>query len=174
MISIDYVKQEDWKLFLSNDKYQKQLQEIDAFLAKEKLQGKTIFPEESLVFEALNHCPLQEVKVLILGQDPYHTPGLAHGLSFSVPREVKIPPSLVNIYKEIKQDLGIDNKAHGNLSNWAKQGVLLLNAILTVNMNEAGSHQKSAWEAFTNELIKDLSSQSEHIVFMLWGIFAQE
>ena len=157
---------------MAKEPYTSQLQSINSFLELELDKGKIIYPEKSKVFEALNRCPLESVKIVILGQDPYHNPGQAHGLSFSVPDGIKAPPSLVNIFKEIKSDLGIQN-VNGNLSSWASQGVLLLNAILTVNKNEPASHHKAGWEAFTDELIQDLSREKSHLVFMLWGKFAQ-
>ncbi|HPZ88392.1 MAG TPA: uracil-DNA glycosylase, partial [Flavihumibacter sp.] len=128
----------------------------------------------SQIFNAFAHTPLAKVKVIILGQDPYHNPGQAHGLSFSVPDGVAPPPSLLNIYKEITADLGVQMPRNGNLSKWADQGVLLLNASLTVRMNEPGSHAKIGWMDFTNAVIKQISDDRQHLVFLLWGRFAQE
>ncbi len=145
---------------------------LQAFLAEERKQFE-IFPPERLVFNAFNLTPLNEVKVVILGQDPYHNPGQAHGLSFSVPEGVKSPPSLVNIFKEINTDLGLPISKSGNLTAWAKQGVLLLNATLTVRANQPGSHQKKGWEQFTDEVIKKLSEQKTGLVFLLWGNYAK-
>lgn len=132
-----------------------------------------IFPPPKLVFNAFALCPLDEVKVVILGQDPYHGLGQAHGLSFSVPDGVRPPPSLKNIYKEIKEDLGVEIATSGNLEHWAKQGVLLLNATLTVKANSPASHQKLGWEQFTDAVIKKISNEKNHVVFLLWGRFAQ-
>jgi len=134
---------------------------------------ENIFPPQDLIFNALNLCPLPNLKVVILGQDPYHGPNQAHGLSFSVSDDVKIPPSLRNIYKELNSDLGLPIPTSGNLEHWAKQGVLLLNATLTVRASEAGSHQGLGWETFTDEIIKTISNQRENVVFLLWGKFAQ-
>jgi uracil-DNA glycosylase len=132
-----------------------------------------IFPPQALIFNALDLCPFKNVRVVILGQDPYHGAGQAHGLSFSVPDGVKTPPSLQNIYKEIKADLGKDVPLSGNLEHWAKQGVLLLNATLTVESGQPGSHQKLGWENFTDTVIKKISDEKEHVVFLLWGNFAR-
>lgn len=144
------------------------------FLLAEVAAGKTIFPDEADVFNAFTYTPFDRVRVVILGQDPYHGPGQAHGLSFSVPQGVKAPPSLVNIFKEIERDLGIARPAHGNLEHWAKQGVLLLNAMLTVEQRNAGSHQKKGWESFTDAAIEAINRQCEGVVFLLWGSYAQK
>lgn len=136
--------------------------------------SKAVFPPPKLVFNAFLHCPFEKVKVVILGQDPYHGMGQAHGLSFSVPDGVKAPPSLQNIYKEIAVDIGTDISQSGNLERWAKQGVLLLNATLTVEKGNAGSHQGLGWEQFTDAVIQKISDGKEHIVFLLWGKYAQE
>lgn len=132
-----------------------------------------VFPSAKLIFNAFNQCPLDTVQVVILGQDPYHGPGQAHGLSFSVPDGVAIPPSLRNIYKEIATDIGTVPPASGNLERWASQGVLLLNATLTVLPGQAGSHQKKGWEQFTDTVIATVSKEREHVVFLLWGNFAR-
>ncbi len=134
---------------------------------------KTVFPPPKLVFNAFELCPFEQVKVVILGQDPYHGKGQAHGLCFSVQDGVKIPPSLQNIYKEIKDDIGKEIPETGDLENWAKQGVLLLNATLTVEAGHAGSHQGLGWEQFTDAVIKKISDEKEHVVFLLWGKYAQ-
>ena len=134
---------------------------------------KTVYPPPKLVFNAFAHCPFDSVKVVILGQDPYHGPGQAMGLSFSVPDGVKTPPSLRNMYKEIKDDIGADVPESGNLERWADQGVLLLNATLTVEKDNAGSHQGLGWEQFTDAIIKKISDEKEHVVFMLWGNYAR-
>ncbi len=136
--------------------------------------SKDVFPPPKLVFNAFEHCPFKKVKVVILGQDPYHNPTQAHGLSFSVPNGVKPPPSLQNIYKEIATDIGTDIPRSGNLERWAEQGVLLLNATLTVEQNKPGSHQGLGWEVFTDAVIKKISDEKEHVVFLLWGKYAQE
>lgn len=139
---------------------------------KNLYQTNTIYPHPKNIFNAFNLCPFLQVKVVILGQDPYHGPSQAHGLSFSVPDGVKTPPSLQNIYKELHDDLGKDIPNSGNLEYWAKQGILLLNATLTVQANEAGSHQGLGWETFTDSVIKTISDKKEHIVFILWGKYA--
>lgn len=144
------------------------------FLRAEDAAGKIIFPGERDVFNAFTFTPFERVRVVILGQDPYHGPGQAHGLSFSVPQGVKAPPSLVNIFKEIERDLGIARPDHGNLEHWAKQGVLLLNAMLTVEQSNAGSHQRKGWESFTDAAIERLNHQREGVVFLLWGSYAQK
>jgi len=136
--------------------------------------SKTIFPPPKLVFNAFNHCRFDDVRVVILGQDPYHGPGQAHGLSFSVQDGVHIPPSLQNIYKEIQSDIGTKPPHSGNLERWADQGVLLLNATLTVEKRNAGSHQGLGWEQFTDAVIAKIAQEKEHVVFMLWGRYAQE
>lgn len=135
---------------------------------------KSVFPPPKLVFNAFEHCPFNKVKVVILGQDPYHNKGQAHGLCFSVPDGVKPPPSLQNIYKEIATDIGTDIPKSGNLERWAEQGVLLLNATLTVEQNKPGSHQGLGWEVFTDAVIKKISDEKEHAVFLLWGKYAQD
>lgn len=140
----------------------------DAYLSS------TVYPPPKLVFNAFAHCHFDDVKVVILGQDPYHGPGQAMGLSFSVPNGVRIPPSLLNMYKEIEADIGTTIPTSGNLERWAEQGVLLLNATLTVGAREAGSHQGWGWEEFTDAIIQHLSDKREHIVFMLWGSYAQK
>lgn len=147
---------------------------LKAFLQSEKQAGKVIFPPGSEIFNALNHTPFEEVKVVILGQDPYHGPGQAHGLCFSVQPGVKIPPSLLNIYKELVADIGIEMPSHGYLDAWAKQGVLLLNAVLTVEQANAGAHQGKGWEQFTDQVIQRLNEEREHLVFLLWGSYAQK
>ena len=132
------------------------------------------YPQGKDIFNAFNQCPLESVKVVLIGQDPYHGPGQAHGLCFSVPNGVAHPPSLINIFKEIETDLGISYPKNGNLTSWAKQGVLLLNATLTVQAHQAGSHQKKGWEEFTNAVIQTVSEETEGVVFLLWGGFAKK
>ncbi|MBN3521840.1 uracil-DNA glycosylase [Algoriphagus lutimaris] len=141
---------------------------------REEYSKEKIFPEGKNIFNAFWHCPLDQIKVVILGQDPYHGPGQAHGLSFSVKPGIPFPPSLLNIFKEIKNDLGKDLPSNGDLTRWADQGVFLLNATLTVRAHQAGSHQKKGWEEFTDEVIKKISEKREHVVFLLWGAYAQK
>ncbi len=164
-----------WKEVLKNEFTKQYFLEIATFLKIEKNAGKTIYPPGSLIFNAFNQTHFDNVKVVILGQDPYHNPGQAHGLSFSVQNGVKPPPSLVNIYKEIQGDLNIAMPVgYGNLTHWAQQGVLLLNAILTVRANEPASHSKIGWMNFTDSVITKISDEKKGIVFLLWGKFAQE
>ena len=146
---------------------------IAAFLHKEKRDGKTIYPPGPLIFNAFRLTPFDEVKVVILGQDPYHGPGQAHGLSFSVPDGIAMPPSLQNIYKEIAADLGTPAPASGNLERWARQGVFLLNSVLTVRAGAPTSHSSIGWQTFTDAVIKTISDRKECIVFMLWGNYAR-
>lgn len=162
-----------WLNHLQPEFEQQYMQELSAFLRTEKAAGKTIFPAGENIFSALNTTPLEQVKVVILGQDPYHGPNQAHGLSFSVPHGVKIPPSLINIYKEIQSDLGLPFPSHGNLTSWAEQGVLLLNSVLTVQSGLAASHQKRGWERFTDEIVNLLNQKRQGLVFLLWGSYAQ-
>lgn len=145
-----------------------------AFLDNEKEQGKVIYPSEADMFNAFNHTPFDQVKVVILGQDPYHGVGQAHGFSFSVKNGIAVPPSLKNIYKELQADIGMDIPHEGDLRSWADQGVLLLNAVLSVENAKAGSHQGRGWEAFTDEVISVLNTQKEGLVFLLWGSYAQK
>ena len=164
-----------WKEQLKAEFSKPYFLEIVTFLKTEKLAGKTIFPPGSLIFNAFNQTHFDKTKVVILGQDPYHNPGQAHGLSFSVPNGIKPPPSLVNMYKEIQTDIGVAMPAgYGNLTRWAEQGVLLLNAILTVRANEPASHSKIGWMMFTDAVIKHISDKKSGVVFLLWGKFAQE
>ena len=148
--------------------------ELKRFLLDEKQRGKSIFPKGANWFRALDLTPLDQVRVVILGQDPYHGPGQAHGLCFSVPPNVRPPPSLVNIYKELASDLGITPARHGFLEHWAKQGVLLLNSVLTVEMGRAASHRDRGWERFTDAVIREVNAKDEPVVFMLWGSYAQK
>ncbi|MCK9563853.1 MAG: uracil-DNA glycosylase [Bacteroidales bacterium] len=148
--------------------------ELKAFLQQQKQQGKIIYPPGSLWFNAFDTTPFDRVKVVILGQDPYHGPNQAHGLCFSVLPGVQTPPSLVNIYKELEADLGIPPARHGCLSHWAEQGVLLLNATLTVEQGRAGAHQGKGWETFTDAAVHALNEQRDNLVFMLWGSYAQK
>lgn len=165
---------ESWKNVLNDTFKAEPLVSLKAFLRDEKAQGKVILPHSTLWFNALNTTPLDHVKVVILGQDPYPTPGHAHGLCFSVLPEVKpIPKSLINIYKELQDDLGIGNQ-NGHLQSWAQQGVLLLNSVLTVESGKANSHQGRGWEYFTDVIINELNNQSRPIAFVLWGSYAQK
>ena len=163
-----------WKTTLQDQFEQPYFQALAAFLKNEKAAGKTIYPPGSLIFNAFNTTPFPEVKVVIIGQDPYHNPGEAMGLCFSVPKGVRVPPSLKNIYKELESDVGASIPNHGDLTSWAQQGVFLLNAMLTVERNRPGSHQKIGWQDFTDAVIRKLSDGREHIVFMLWGGFARK
>ena len=149
------------------------MQSLAAFLRQEKAAGKRIYPPGPQIFAALDATPFDQVKVVILGQDPYHGPGQAHGLCFSVPAGVDVPPSLQNIFKEIERDLGLPRPRHGNLESWAKEGVLLLNAVLTVEAGKAGAHQGKGWEGFTDHIVDTLNREREGLVFMLWGSYAQ-
>lgn len=161
-----------WRGLLSDQFKQQYWQDLESFVEGE-YKTTNVFPIKDLVFNALNSTSPSDIKVVILGQDPYHGPGQAHGLCFSVPDGVKIPPSLRNIYKEISNDIGGQIPESGNLEGWAKQGVLLLNATLTVQAGKAGSHQKKGWETFTDSVIRTISGNSEHVVFLLWGNYAQ-
>lgn len=165
--------EESWKNVLTDEFQSDYFASLKTFLKQEKEAGKIIYPEGKNIFTAFNHTPFEKVKVVILGQDPYHGPGQAHGLSFSVPDGVQTPPSLVNIFKELKSDLGVDNSTKSNLTKWADQGVLLLNATLTVQANHAGSHQNKGWEKFTDAIIRSLSEKKSGLVFILWGRYAQ-
>ncbi|BCU65143.1 uracil-DNA glycosylase [Acinetobacter bouvetii DSM 14964 = CIP 107468] len=162
-----------WKYGLSEFLLSPKMDELKDFLVQEKNADKVIYPPSSLIFNALNTTPMPHVKVVILGQDPYHGPNQAHGLSFSVQKGVALPPSLRNIFHELHNDLGIEIPKHGNLTHWAEQGVLLLNAVLTVEAGQPTSHQKRGWEDFTDYVIDVLNEQREHIVFILWGAYAQ-
>lgn len=163
-----------WQPSLLAEFEQPYMQKLKSFLRSEKDQNKRIYPHSSQWFHALEATPLDDVKVVILGQDPYHQPGQAHGLCFSVQPGVKVPPSLVNIYKELHSDLGIIPPNHGYLENWAQQGVLLLNAVLTVVDSNANAHQGKGWEQFTDKIISTVNEQCDHVVFMLWGSYAQK
>lgn len=165
--------EEGWKQVLADEFQKPYFAAIKAFLLAEKQAGKTIYPPGPLIFNAFNKTPFDAVRVVVLGQDPYHNPGEAMGLSFSVPKGVKVPPSLVNIFKEIKNSLGIAPPAHGDLSRWAEQGVLLLNAMLTVEARKPASHQKIGWQQFTDAVIRTVSEQKSGVVFLLWGNFAR-
>ena len=171
---MDVKIEESWKRLLQAEFTKPYFQQIVAFLRTEKMQGKTIYPPGHLMFNAFAQTPVHKVKVVIIGQDPYHGPGQAHGLSFSVPDGIPPPPSLVNIYKELHTDIGLPIAKKGNLTKWAQQGVLLLNAVLTVRANEPASHSKAGWMYFTDAVIKKIAEEKSGIVFLLWGKFAQE
>ena len=164
---------ESWREALADQFAAPYMQGLKAFLEAEKAAGKRIFPKGSDYFRALDLTPLDQVKVLILGQDPYHGEGQAHGLCFSVQPGVRTPPSLVNIYKEMESDLGIARAGHGFLEHWARQGVLLLNSVLTVEMGRAASHQGKGWELFTDAIVRLVAQKEEPVVFLLWGAYAQ-
>jgi uracil-DNA glycosylase len=171
---MDVKIEESWKKVLENEFSKSNFQQAVTFIKTEKAQGKTIYPPGALIFNAFDKTPFDNLKIVLLGQDPYHGYGQAHGLSFSVPDGVNPPPSLINIFKELHNDIGIPIPKTGNLTKWATQGVLLLNAVLTVRANEPASHAKIGWMEFTNAVISKISDQKEGIVFLLWGKFAQE
>lgn len=169
------VKIEDsWKNALSGEFEKDYFKNLTNFVRGEYLSGKTIYPAAKNIFNAFNLCPLTDVKVVIIGQDPYHEPGQAHGLCFSVESGVDLPPSLMNIYKEIESDLGHKSITNGDLTAWANQGVLLLNATLTVRAHAAASHAGHGWETFTDAVIKTVAANQKNVVYMLWGSFAQQ
>jgi len=171
MEKINPVIEESWKAVLEKEFEKEYFLNLKAFLLEEKRKFR-IFPPGQLIFNAFNHTPFNKVKVVLLGQDPYHGLGQAHGLCFSVPQGVQKPPSLINILKEIQSDLGIEPPLHGNLTKWADQGVMLLNATLTVRENQAGSHQNHGWEIFTDAAITQLSLHRNGLIFVLWGNYA--
>ena len=162
-----------WKKILAPEFNKPYFKELEEFVIDEYSQN-TCFPDSDVIFEAFNRAPLDNVKVVIIGQDPYHGPNQAHGLCFSVKEGVKVPPSLINIYKELESDLNKPFSPQGNLEHWANQGVLLLNAVLTVRANSAASHQNKGWEKFTNKVIEEISENREHVVFLLWGGYAKK
>lgn len=165
---------DSWKAVLGDEFSLPYMQDLKAFLRSEIAAGKHVFPKGREYFRALDLTPIDQVRVVILGQDPYHGAGQAHGLCFSVRPGVRIPPSLVNIYKELQSDLGIPPARHGFLEHWARQGVLLLNSVLTVEEARAASHQGHGWERFTDQVIRAVNEDCEHVVFMLWGSYAQK
>jgi uracil-DNA glycosylase len=172
MSKINVQIDETWKDILSEEFQSDYFHLLKQFLVKEK-ETQTVYPPSPLIFSAFNKTPFDKVKVVILGQDPYHGVGQAHGLCFSVPEGIPIPPSLINIFKELSKDINIDIPQNGNLEKWANEGVLLLNATLTVRAHQAGSHQKKGWEQFTDAVISQISEKKENIVFILWGNYAQ-
>ena len=168
------VKMEDsWKEVLSDEFEKKYFDEIKQGLLKSRAMGRKVYPPGPLIFNAFNSTPFQNTKVIIVGQDPYHGPGEAMGLCFSVPKGIRVPPSLKNIYKELNTDLGHSIPTHGDLSDWAQQGVFLLNAILTVEHKRPASHRSIGWEQFTDKVIQTLSKKKEGLIFLLWGRYAQ-
>ena len=171
---MDVKMEASWKKMLKNEFTKPYFQQIPLHLKTEKSQGKILYPPGSLIFNAFNTTPFEKVKVVIIGQDPYHGAGQAHGLCFSVPYGIPPPPSLLNIFKELQDDIGIPIPSHGNLTHWAKQGVFLLNASLTVRAGEPMSHSKIGWASFTDTVIKTISEKKKNVVFLLWGKFAQE
>ena len=164
---------ESWRLPLAAEFESPYMRELKQFLLDEREKGRRIFPKGGEWFRALDLTPLEQVRVVILGQDPYHGPGQAHGLCFSVQPGVRQPPSLVNIFRELESDLGVARPRHGFLEHWARQGVLLLNSVLTVEMGRAASHQGRGWERFTDAVIAEINRRPEPVVFMLWGSYAQ-
>lgn len=169
---MDVKMEYSWKTQMKEEFEKSYFIALTEFIHKEYI-NKTIYPPAKFIFNAFNSCPFDEVKVVIVGQDPYHEPGQAHGLCFSVNEGIQIPPSLLNIYKELKNDLGKPVPPSGNLEKWARQGVLLLNATLTVQAHRAGSHQGKGWEEFTDAVIRHLAEERDHLVFILWGAYAQ-
>lgn len=163
-----------WRDVLNAEKQKPYFRDLLAFVEQERARGVTIYPKNADVFNALAFTPFAQVKVVILGQDPYHGPNQAHGLCFSVKPPVPPPPSLLNIFRELKSDLGIESPSHGCLESWARQGVLLLNAVLTVEAEKAGSHAGRGWEQFTDRVIQELNQRRTHLVFLLWGAYAQK
>jgi len=171
---MDVKIEQSWKNALSEEFNKDYFVKLTDFVRGEYLSGKTIYPAAKNIFNAFNLCPLDKVQVVIIGQDPYHEPGQAHGLCFSVQGNVELPPSLINIYKEIESDIGHKSITNGDLTAWANQGVLLLNATLTVRAHAAASHVGHGWETFTDAVIKTVASTRKNIVYMLWGSFAQK
>lgn len=175
MTKTDRIKlDESWKAPLTPEFASSYMENLRGFLIEQHKAGKTIFPKGSEYFRALDLTPLEKVRVVILGQDPYHGPGQAHGLCFSVQPGVRPPPSLVNIYKELESDIGMQRPVHGFLESWATQGVLLLNSVLTVEKGEAASHRGKGWEQFTDAVIRLIAAQEQPVVFLLWGSYAQK
>lgn len=170
---MDVKIEQSWKDALGSEFDKPYFASLVRFLHDEKAEGRRIYPPGGQIFKAFELTPVKEVKVVILGQDPYHGPGQAHGLSFSVPENMPAPPSLKNIFKEIETDLGVRMSGYPNLEKWARQGVLLLNAVLTVRSGEAASHSRIGWQEFTDAVIRHISSECEGVVFMLWGNFAR-
>lgn len=171
---MDVKIEQSWKDVLSGEFEKEYFRKLTDFVRAEYKSGKTIYPKPQNIFNAFNLCPLSDVKVVIIGQDPYHEPGQAHGLCFSVENGIDLPPSLVNIYKEIESDIGHKSRTNGDLSDWARQGVLLLNSTLTVRAHQAASHSGKGWETFTDAVIRAVSENRKNVVYLLWGSFAQK
>ena len=171
---MDVKIEQSWKDVLSDEFEKDYFKNLTDFVRGEYLAGKTVYPAAKNIFNAFNLCPLSNVRVVIIGQDPYHEPGQAHGLCFSVQSGVDLPPSLINIYKEIESDLGRKSITNGDLTDWARQGVLLLNSTLTVLAHNAASHAGHGWEQFTDAVICTVAQKRKHVVYMLWGSFAQK
>jgi uracil-DNA glycosylase len=171
---MDVKIEQSWKDVLSGEFEKEYFRKLTDFVRAEYKSGKTIYPKPQNIFNAFNLCPLSDVKVVIIGQDPYHEPGQAHGLCFSVENGIDLPPSLINIYKEIESDIGHKSKTNGDLSYWARQGVLLLNSTLTVRAHQAASHSGKGWETFTDAVIRAVSENRKNVVYLLWGSFAQK
>ena len=171
---MDVKIEQSWKDVLSGEFEKEYFCKLTDFVRAEYKSGKTIYPKPQNIFNAFNLCPLSDVKVVIIGQDPYHEPGQAHGLCFSVENGIDLPPSLVNIYKEIESDIGHKSRTNGDLSDWARQGVLLLNSTLTVQAHQAASHSGKGWETFTDAVIRAVSENRKNVVYLLWGSFAQK
>jgi uracil-DNA glycosylase len=173
---MEEVRQEalTWRKVLHGEKQKRYFSDLIAFIENERASGKVIYPKNDEVFNALSLTEFEAVKLVILGQDPYHGPNQAHGLCFSVPTGIRFPPSLENIYKELKSDLGVERPSSGSLLGWAHQGVLLLNSVLTVQSGQAGSHANKGWERFTDRIIAELNERREGLVFLLWGSYAQK
>lgn len=165
--------EESWQTVLHEEFEKPYFKNLVSFV-KDEYTTQKVYPPGNLIFNAFQKCPFDKIKVVILGQDPYHGPNQANGLAFSVSDAVRIPPSLLNIFKEIKNDIGKDMPSTGNLERWAEQGVLLLNATLTVRASDAGSHQKKGWEQFTDSVVQKINEEKEHVVFILWGAYAQK
>ncbi len=172
MVSVVEQLNGQWKSFFQDELEKDYMKQLSQFLREQKKQGVTVYPPSAQMFNAFVSTPLEKIKAVIIGQDPYHGPGQAHGLSFSVPQGVDAPPSLKNIFKELHRDLGIEFPTHGCLQAWAEHGVMLLNSVLSVPAGQAGGHQKKGWETFTLEAIKTINEQCEHVVFLSWGRFA--
>lgn len=170
----EFLKEESWKLAINEEFSKEYFVRLKMFLAEEKRNNQQIFPPSEKIFAAFNRTPFKKLKVVILGQDPYHGDGQANGLCFSVAEGIRKPPSLVNVFKELKVDVGVEIPEFGNLESWADQGILLLNATLTVRAHEAGSHQGKGWEEFTDAVIQKISNDLQGIVFLLWGNYAQK
>lgn len=173
---MEEVRQEalTWRKVLHGEKQKRYFSDLIAFIENERASGKVIYPKNDEVFQALSLTEFDAVKLVILGQDPYHGPNQAHGLCFSVPTGIRFPPSLENIYKELKSDVGVERPSSGSLQGWARQGVLLLNSVLTVQSGQAGSHANKGWERFTDRIIAELNERREGLVFLLWGAYAQK